>query len=323
MSLLPAILAPFALCGVAAIALSTALAMPLAQPSTLASVHAGAMSIRRDGLPELSRFQARDGAWLAYRFYAAEGADPWRIAILEHGSSASSEEMNAVALALAKAGIAAVAVDNRGHGASGSRGDIGYLGQLDDDLADLLASLKKQHPGSKFLLIGHSAGGGFVARVAAGPLAGEFERFVLLAPYLGYHAPTNRPNDGVGKWVAVDMPRVLALSLMERAGVDWAQSLPVLGFAIAPEAIPYVTPSYSYRLMRSYASTDDWRAPFVRSGPRISVIAGANDELMNAEAYGPSLSPFGAEVKIVPDVDHMGIVYKPAALAALVEAVKS
>jgi pimeloyl-ACP methyl ester carboxylesterase len=323
MSVAAALLAPFALAGVAALVLSAALATPLRSPPPLASVQEGAMAISRTGLPELTRFQARDGTWLAYRAYAPEGASTGRLAVLEHGSSASSDEMNDVAHALAKAGYAVVSVDNRGHGASGGRGDIGYLGQLDDDLADLLAHLKASHSGAKITLIGHSAGGGFVARVAAGPLADQFERYVLLAPYLGYHAPTNRPNDGAGQWVAVDMPRVLALALLDRAGIDWAQSLPVLGFAIAPEAIPFVTPHYSYRLMRNYASPDDWRAPFARSGPRIDVIAGEDDELMNAAAYGPALEPYGVKVKVVPGVDHMGIVYKPAALAAIVEATAS
>ena len=319
----PALLAPFALAGVAALTLAAALATPLKSPPTLASVHQGAMGISRSGLPELTRFQARDGTWLAYRAYAPDGPDAGRVAILEHGSSASSDEMNAVAHALAKAGYGVVAVDNRGHGASGGRGDIGYLGQLDDDLADLMTQLKASHPGAKFTLIGHSAGGGFVARVAAGPLADQFERFVLLAPYLGYRAPTNRPNEGAGQWAAVDMPRIVALALLDRAGIDWAQSLPVLGFAIAPQAIPFVTPHYSYRLMRNYASPDDWRAPFARSGARIEVIAGEDDELMNATAYAPALEPYGAKVKVVPGVDHMGIVYKPAALAAIVEAAAS
>ena len=59
--------------------------------------------------------------------------------------------MNAVAKALAEAGVTAVALDIRGHGASGTRGDIAYPGQLDDDLADLIAELRKaiRPPGSR------------------------------------------------------------------------------------------------------------------------------------------------------------------------------
>jgi alpha-beta hydrolase superfamily lysophospholipase len=314
------VMAPFALCGVAAVALTVALATPLKSPPPLASIHAGAIAIDVQGLPELSRFQARDGTWLAYRLYPASGGD--RLAIVTHGSSASSAEMNGVAKALAASGVTVVAIDARGHGASGSRGDIGYLGQLDDDLADLVAQLRKSQPSAKLLLIGHSAGGGFVARVAGEPLGREFQRFILLAPYLGYRAPTNRPNEGAGQWVGVDMPRIVALALLEKIGVEGAQALPTIAFANTPEARPFVTPVYSYRLMRNYAVTDDWQAGFRAAGAKIVVIAGANDELMNAHAYAAAVEPLGATVEVLPDVDHMGVVSKPAALAAIVAAAK-
>ena len=37
-----------------------------------------------------------------------------------------------------RAGCETYAVDIRGHGGSGTRGDITYIGQLEDDLADLV-----------------------------------------------------------------------------------------------------------------------------------------------------------------------------------------
>ncbi len=126
-----------ALVGVAAITLALMLASPLRAPPPLASIHEGAMRIDAAGAPALSRYQARDGTWLAYRLYPAANGAKDRVAILAHGSSAESTEMHPIAAALAGAGITAVAVDIRGHGASGTRGDVAYLGQLDDDLADL------------------------------------------------------------------------------------------------------------------------------------------------------------------------------------------
>src|SRR6202453_932201 len=165
------ILAPPAVFGAAVLALAAALAAPLRMPPPLASIHAGAVNIDQAGKPSLSRFQARDGTWLAYRLYpAADGAKD-RLAIIAHGSSASSDEMHVVARALAENGIAAIAIDERGHGASGTRGDISYIGQLDDDLADLIADQRKTYANARLELIGHSSGGGYVLRVAAGPLA--------------------------------------------------------------------------------------------------------------------------------------------------------
>ena len=62
---------PLALIGVVALALGFMLAAPLTQPPRLASIHAGALAIGEEGKPDLSRFQARDGTWLAYRLYPA------------------------------------------------------------------------------------------------------------------------------------------------------------------------------------------------------------------------------------------------------------
>ncbi len=311
---------PLAAVGVATLALGAMLAQPVESPPPLESIHGGAMAIPQDGKPELSRFQARDGTWLAYRLYPAADGGRDRLAIVYHGSSASSAEMNATALALAKAGFVAVAVDTRGHGASGLRGDIGYVGQLEDDLADLVAHLRADYASARLALVGHSAGGGFVLRVAAAPVGASFDRFVLLAPYLGYRAPTNRPPEGTGLWAAPDMPRIVALTILGRLGVDWAQALPAIAFANRPEAAMATTSRYSYRLMINYGPPPDWQGALSAAGSKIELIVGLDDELMDAEAYQRAVAPLGPRVTLLPSVDHMGIVYKPAALEAIVQA---
>jgi pimeloyl-ACP methyl ester carboxylesterase len=314
------VLGLLALVGVAAIALASMLASPVRPPPPLASIHAGAAQIDTTGAPELNRFQARDGTWLADRLYPARNGARDQIAILAHGSSASSIEMNAVAKALADAGVTAVALDIRGHGASGTRGDIVYPGQLDDDLADLVGELRKAYPAARLSLIGHSAGAGFALRVAGGPLGDAFERFVLLAPYLGYSAPTNRPAEGPGLWAQPDLPRIVATLALQRLGIDWPQGLPAIAFADAPEAKMFVTSQYSFRLMQNYTAPLDWQGAFERAKGRVSVIAGADDQLMDAEAYRRALPPLGVPLSILPGVDHMGIVYKAEAIKAILAA---
>jgi pimeloyl-ACP methyl ester carboxylesterase len=228
--------------------------------------------------------------------------------------------MNAVAKALAGAGVTAVALDIRGHGASGTRGDIAYAGQLDDDLGDLIAQLRKAYPAARFSLIGHSAGAGFALRVAGSKLGDAFERFVLLAPYLGYSAPTNRPAEGPGLWAQPDLPRIRATFILEKLGIDWPQSLPALAFANAPEAKMFVTSQYSFRLMGNYTAPPDWQGAFARAKGRITVIAGADDQLMDAEAYKRALPPLGVPLTVLPGVDHIGIVYKAEAIKAILAA---
>jgi pimeloyl-ACP methyl ester carboxylesterase len=316
------VLGLFALVGAAAIALTAMLASPVRSPPALASIHQGAAAIDQGGIPELGRFQARDGTWLAYRLYPAQGGEKDRLAILAHGSSASSEEMNAVAHALAANGVAAVAIDARGHGASGARGDIGYLGQLDDDLADLVGELRKSYPDAKLALIGHSAGAGFALRIAAGSAGALFDHFVLLSPYLGYDAPTNRPSEGLGRWAEPDLPRIFAILALQRIGIDWPQSLPVIAFANVPEALKNVTSRYSFRLLGNYGPPRNWRGAIEKTVGRIELIAGEKDELMDAEGYKNAIAPLGVSVTILKGVDHMGVVYQPVALEAIVAAAK-
>jgi len=309
-----------ALVGVAAITLVLMLASPVRPPPPLASIHEGATRIDVAGAPDLSRFQARDGTWLATRLYPAANGARARIAILAHGSSAQSTEMHDVAAALAVHGVTAVALDVRGHGASGTRGDIAYLGQLDDDLADLIAELRKSDQNAKFSLIGHSSGGGFALRIADGPLGPDFDRFVLLAPYLGFSAPTNRPADGKGLWASPDLPRIIATLMLGRIGIDWPQSLPAIAFANAPETKMFVASQYTFRLLQNYTAPPDWRGAFMRAKGRVSVIAGADDELMDAPAYERALAPLRIPVNIIPGVDHMGIVSRPEGIKAIVAA---
>jgi pimeloyl-ACP methyl ester carboxylesterase len=314
------VLAPLALIGLAAIALGFMLASPVRPPPPLASIHEGAMRMDTSGAPDLSRYQARDGTWLAYRLYPATNGAKDRIALLAHGSSASSIEMHGLATAPANAGVTAVALDIRGHGASGTRGDIAYSDELDDDLDDLIGELRKSYPAARFSLIGHSAGGGFALRIAGGPLGQAFDRFVLLAPYLGYSAPTNRPAEGSGLWAQPDMPRIVATLILERFGIDWPQSLRAIAFANVPEAKMFVTSQYSFRLLQNYTAPPDWKGAFERAKGRVTVVAGANDELMDADAYERALPPLGVPVAIVPGVDHMGIVYRPEAIKAILAA---
>jgi alpha-beta hydrolase superfamily lysophospholipase len=313
---------PLAAVGVAALSLGALLAAPTNRPPPLASVESGAEAIDQSDLPDLARFQARDGTWLAYRLYPAAGDASDRVAILAHGSSGCSQEMNALGHALAAAGVTAVAIDARGHGASGNRGDAGYVGQLDDDLADLVADLRRSRPRAGFALIGFSAGGGFALRVAGGPTGALFDKFVLLAPFLGHFAPTNRPNEGGGHWVEADIPRILALKALEAIGLDGPRSLPVIAFADTPGSLTS-TSVYSYNLWASYGPPPDWRAAFRAAAGRIEAIVGQEDQLMNAPTYAPALAPLGAKATVLPGVDHIGMVYRPAALAAIVAAVRS
>jgi pimeloyl-ACP methyl ester carboxylesterase len=228
--------------------------------------------------------------------------------------------MHAMGKALSANGITTFALDTRGHGDSGVRGNIGYIGQLEDDLADFVAYVRKTYPKGPITLIGHSSGGGFALRVAGSPLSGLFRKYLLLAPYLSHDAPTNRPDNG--GWAKASVPRIIALTILHRLGIDWFLGLPVVAFAIPENTKDILTGTYSYRLWANYRPHSDYLGEFQHSSAPITVLVGKDDEVFYADKYEDAFKPVKQQVRIamIPGIGHMAIVSDPAALTALVKA---
>ena len=305
--------------GALALVLAAMIATPLTQPHELASISASRPGIDVSTLPAVERFQARDGTMLGFRRYPAGSPATGRGAIVIHGSSGSSgSSIHVLSTALAAHGVETWAVDIRGHGTSGTRGDIGYVGQLEDDLADFVAVVRKTDPTVPLTLIGHSAGGGFALRVAGSPNRDLFVRTVLLAPYLGYDAPTNRPNSG--GWASADIPRILGLLVLRKIGIDCCEALPTLAFAVPPNSEKLLVPAYSDRLMRNFA-TRGYRSDLAAATKPLTIFSGAADELMLADKYeeaARAIKP-SVDVKLIDGVNHIGIVSNSAAVNAIAE----
>ena len=306
--------------GVAALVLAAMVATPLSRLAELPSVSKAARAVDRSTMPPLTRFSARDGTELAYRHYPARGPSSGKVAILVHGSSGSSPAVHALADALAAKGVETYAPDIRGHGGSGTRGDIAFIGQLENDLEDLVAAVRTTSPNEPLILLGHSAGGGFALRIASSPIGSKFARTVLLAPYLGYDAPTNRRDSG--GWASADVPRVLALMALRRLGIDCCEALPTLAFAVPANSEAMLAPTYSYRLMRNFA-TRGYRSDFAATTTPVTLISGAADELMLADKYADAVHAVApsVEVRLIEGVDHMGIVSDVRAVSAIADEV--
>jgi alpha-beta hydrolase superfamily lysophospholipase len=307
----------FAAVGIIALVLGGLIAWPIRPPPELTSISDARKSIDFSALPNVTRFQARDGTELAYRHYPAHAPATDRIAVVVHGSSGSSRgAIHALSAALAARGVQTYAVDIRGHGASGTRGDIRYLGQLEDDLADLVGEIRRANPAATLTLIGHSSGGGFALRVAGSPIQNLFARTVLLAPYLGYDAPSSRPNSG--GWANPDIPRFIALSILRGIGIPWAESLPAIAFAVPPNSSQTLTATYSYRLMRNFGASTDFRKDLAAATKPITIFSGAADELISSDRFRDAVDE-RATIRIIDGVNHMGIISAPAAVSIIAD----
>jgi alpha-beta hydrolase superfamily lysophospholipase len=306
--------------GLVALLLTALVATPVVHPPELNSISQARSTVDMSTLPGIERFQARDGTLLGFRHYPATGSSTGRVAIVVHGSSGSSgNTIHALSAALARRGVESYAMDIRGHGTSGGRGDIGYVGQLEDDLADFIAVIRMSAPTAPLTLIGHSAGGGFALRVAGSPIQNLFARTVLLAPYLGYTAPTNRPNSG--GWASADVPRIIGLQMLRAAGINCCESLPVLAFAVPPNSEKTLVAAYTERLRVNFATHQDFRTDLAAVTKPLTIYAGTEDESMLSENYVEAMrgAPIAVDFKLIDGVNHMGIVSSPNATSAIAE----
>lgn len=266
-------------------------------------------------LPKVQAVKARDGAPLNYRVYPGR---PDRAVVLVHGSSGTDASMLKLAQALQAAGATVYAISLRGHGGSGTaNGDVSYIGQLDDDLADLVKAAGLDGAGVRRTLMGFSSGGGFVLRIAGGRQASLFDDYLAISPYIGQDSPTNKPNSG--GWAGVAVPRIIALTMLAELGLPWFQGLPAVHFATTAKASDTRTPVYSFRLAGSLQLGRDWRPVLARITKPTQIVVGANDELFNADQFAPMLQSVNPRiaVTVVPDETHLGMIADPPATAAI------
>ena len=298
--------------------------------AALDSVNQPFAGLDYSAMPQVSRFTARDGTQLAYRHYLAGApgatseataaspttAPPPRRIVLIHGSSASSRSLHPMAMALQAAGFTVDALDVRGHGDSVPKGHVAYIGQLEDDLADFIKAVPFTGPNT---LVGFSAGAGFALRFSASPQQALFDRYVLLAPFL-IGANSNRP--GGGGWASVGIPRIVALTVLNRFGISRWNHLPVTQFALNAEASKILTQQYSYALATNFGAHLDYADDIKNAAPSLKLLAGVDDELMFSERYAAVFQAAGKTVPVtlVPGASHIGLTLNPPALAAIVKA---
>jgi alpha-beta hydrolase superfamily lysophospholipase len=275
-------------------------------------------SVDFSSLPILCTYQGVDGTDLAYREYDPVDGVAKGSAVLVHGSSADSQSMHPMAKALASAGLRVFALDIRGHGSSGEKGQIDYVGQLESDLQAFANTVRPPSPST---LIGFSSGGGFALRVAGSDMQSTFQSYLLLSPFLGGQAAIQRPNSG--GWVSVGLPRIIALVALNSIGIGLFNSLPVTRFALSEEARAFLTPAYGFNLTLNFAPNQDFVVDMKSAQGRVAVLAGSEDEAFYTEKLEPIVRGAGKAwpVTLLPGLGHVQLSLDPQALDAIVKQV--
>jgi alpha-beta hydrolase superfamily lysophospholipase len=273
-------------------------------------------------LPELQTFTARDGARLGYRRWDS-GAEEAALLVMVHGSGWHGGQFARLAARIAQGGHAdVVAPDLRGHGPDPARrGDIEHIGQLEEDLADLVAASRGS--AREVVMLGHSSGGGLVVRLAGGAHAAVMDRAILLAPYLGHNAPTTRPDSG--GWARPLVRRIIGLTMLDRVGITAFHHLTSVQF-LFPSAVldgplgDTATRAYSFRLMTSFAPRNDFAAD-IAGLPPFLLLAGEGDEAFVPTGYAPLMSGISdrGRYELIPGAGHLGIVDHAGTAAAIID----
>lgn len=269
--------------------------------------------------PDTQPIVMRDGSTLAVREYGMQTDGP--LMIMVHGSGWHGLQFDDLATKLAATAHVLVS-DLRGHGvAPERRGDVDYIGQLEDDLADLI--IAKAKPGQKVVMLGHSSGGGLVVRFAGGAHGDLIDHVALLAPFLKYNAPTTREN--AGGWAYTMVRRIIGLSMLNTFRITALNYLPIIQFNMPQSVLngrygATATTTYSYRLNTSFAPRSNYMKD-IAALPKFTLIVGVEDEAFVAPEYELLMTQATGKGRylLIKDTNHLGVVYAPETLAAIKE----
>ena len=249
----------------------------------------------------VSKARLRDGLEIDVRQLSANGIDP-PLLILLHGSRWYGQQFDALLPALAKHADV-IAPDLRGHGPQAKlRGDVAYIGQLEDDIADLIDLYAR--PEQKIVL--------------AGAHGDRVTSAILLAPFLKYNAPTMRPN--AGGWSRPLVRRFIGLSLLNAVGVTVLNHLTVLQFAFPEFVLNTVhkvalTRAYTYRMNLSHEPRSDYLSD-IAALPRFDLIVGQDDKFFIADAFKPLMRAVTdkGQYHMIQTRGHLNLLYAPETL---------
>jgi alpha-beta hydrolase superfamily lysophospholipase len=288
------------------------------QPTKIDNTQIAEMGFEQVYKSQPYKFKMRDGKHLyANRF---ERNSDTTILLL-HGVLASSYTYNKTAGLLREATNAEIfALDFRGHGASeGTPGDVDYIDQYADDVANVIALIRKNKPNEKIILAGHSMGGGIALRFAMKKAASSVDGFLLFAPLLGQDSPTlpkeeKNLTSTAEPFLKIHISRLIGLKMLNSVGIDQFNSLPILFFNL-PEASPLKT--YSYRSNESMSPVEYKKALKAVSKPLL-VIVGSKDEAFVAEEYKKAVTENSSgEVVLVKGATHNGIRHHQESIEAV------
>lgn len=219
-------------------------------------------------------FEMPDGTVLDCRRFVSDAADS---IVFVHGASGFSSQLNKSSGLLRDAtGMEVFAIDLRGHGnSSGARGDLEYVGQYEDDLANVITAVREMKPTGRIILAGHSMGGGIVQRYAMREEFPVVEGYILFTPAMGMGLPTKFGiNDNPS--VKIHLPRIIGLRMLNLVGIRQFNHEKVV-FLQFPQFESHLN-SYTFNAVASMLPSD-YKSALKAIDKPLLVFLGGSDSL--------------------------------------------
>lgn len=222
-------------------------------------------------------FLMPDGTRLPYRAWLP-GGDPWAVVLALHGMNDSRDAWEYPAPDFASAGVAVFSPDQRGFGATASRGFWPGESGMASDARTMIRLLRARYPHVRLYLMGESMGGAVLMQLASEPHPPPVDGYIVIAPAV---------------WGRAEMNFFLRASL-------WVASNTVPGLRLTGAGIVKVTASDNRAALRRL-STD----PLTIHGTRVDAVRGLVD-LMDAalaaapHVHVPSLFLYGGHDELIP-----------------------
>jgi alpha-beta hydrolase superfamily lysophospholipase len=222
-------------------------------------------------------FTMPDGTRLPYRVWMPTGK-PVAVVLALHGMNDSRDAWEIPGPEFAAAGIAVFSPDQRGFGASASRGYWAGTQGLVDDARVMTRLLRQRYPGVRFYLMGESMGASVLMVLATSPSPPPVDGYVLVAPAVWGRAEMN----------------------IFMRGVLWVASRTMPGLVLVNRGYVKITASDN-RAALVRLSND----PLTLRGTRVDAVRGLVDLMDQALASAPSfraraLFLYGGKDELVP-----------------------
>jgi non-heme chloroperoxidase len=250
-------------------------------------------------LPESQPYSARDGSSLSYRYYPS---DSDRVMIFLHDNR-DGRYLHTMARYIAGVGLAKVYLpDLRGFGVGPyHRGDVDYIGQIVDDLGDLIRIIKKKHPVRRLVVGGHGAGGGTAIKLASSEYGRQIDGVLLLSPQIGVGAPTERKHGNGGQINAISMPRYIGLKVLNMFRIRRFNKLTVMRVNKPDNRTsPTEMLEWSYRMLASRIPGSDYNRELKIYRRPMLILVSEQDEQFDPQPFKRIFNENKATVHILP-----------------------